>query len=345
MSWKENSGIIWCYGFENATTFRSDGIYSSHQHRLRFTNTSHDLIALGLRPSPEHGAKSRHHNPAMSLFTFIDDSVTIQAHLTPSPQHMWILHSISSVVLGDWRFKLWETLILTYATQYLASVDYRFSLSSWVAYGKVTMTYTHDVLSDGLRTKKHQCQVKFASGHLETFSSYKTFPPTSPHITNTRSGSIESLLNSSLGASKGSTKGVWAGYMPFRCLDVVLVFGVEDITPIPLGSAISSPGTHDSLRKSRLSSSRGQTNVVSLQFPLLIDDDDDDASPPTPLPTTPTRIRLLCAPTSPSQPFLLLMPLLSLLPPTPTPTQDVFTYATESRDSSSKSYRPERLTT
>ncbi|SJL17972.1 uncharacterized protein ARMOST_21543 [Armillaria ostoyae] len=69
----------------------------------------------------------------------------------------------------------------------------------------------------------------------------------------------------------------------------------------------------------------GQTNVVSLRFPFLLDDD-DDASPPTPLPATPTRTRLLSAPTTPSQPFLFPMPPLSPLPPTPTPTQDTFTF-------------------
>ncbi|PBK85931.1 hypothetical protein ARMGADRAFT_1086973 [Armillaria gallica] len=71
----------------------------------------------------------------------------------------------------------------------------------------------------------------------------------------------------------------------------------------------------------------GQTNVVSLCFPFLLDDD-DDTSPPTPLPVTPTRPHLLSAPTTPSQPFLFPMPPLSLLPPTPTPTQDTFTHTT-----------------
>ncbi|PBK62036.1 hypothetical protein ARMSODRAFT_981024 [Armillaria solidipes] len=70
----------------------------------------------------------------------------------------------------------------------------------------------------------------------------------------------------------------------------------------------------------------GQTNVVSLRFPFLVDDDDVDASPHTPLPATPTRTRLLSAPTTPSQPFLFPMPPLSPLPPTPTPTQDTFTF-------------------
>ncbi|KAK0207809.1 hypothetical protein IW262DRAFT_1529398 [Armillaria fumosa] len=70
----------------------------------------------------------------------------------------------------------------------------------------------------------------------------------------------------------------------------------------------------------------GQTNVVSLRFPFLVDDDDDDTSPPTPLPTTPMRIRLLSAL---SQPFLFLMPPLLPLPPTPTPTQHTFTHAAE----------------
>ncbi|KAK0477161.1 hypothetical protein EDD18DRAFT_1337998 [Armillaria luteobubalina] len=73
----------------------------------------------------------------------------------------------------------------------------------------------------------------------------------------------------------------------------------------------------------------GQTNVVSLRFPLLVDDVDEDASPPTPLPSTPTRIRLLSAPTTPSKPFLFPMPPLSPLPPTPTPTQDTFSHTTE----------------
>ncbi|KAK0226854.1 hypothetical protein EDD85DRAFT_1027347 [Armillaria nabsnona] len=73
----------------------------------------------------------------------------------------------------------------------------------------------------------------------------------------------------------------------------------------------------------------GQTNVVSLRFPFLLDDDDDDASPPTPLPATPTRIRLLSAPTTPSQSFLFPMPPLSPLPPTPTPTRDTFTHTAE----------------
>ncbi len=73
----------------------------------------------------------------------------------------------------------------------------------------------------------------------------------------------------------------------------------------------------------------GQTNVVSLRFPFLVDDEDDDASPPTPLPATPTRARLLSAPTTPSQSFLFPMPPLSSLPPTPTPTQDTFTHAAD----------------
>ncbi|PBK62041.1 hypothetical protein ARMSODRAFT_1062107 [Armillaria solidipes] len=72
----------------------------------------------------------------------------------------------------------------------------------------------------------------------------------------------------------------------------------------------------------------GQTNVVSLRFPFLLNDD-DDASPPTPLSTTPTRTRLLSAPTTPSQPFLFPMPPLSPLPPTPTPTRDTFTHTAE----------------
>ncbi|PBK79687.1 hypothetical protein ARMGADRAFT_1172281 [Armillaria gallica] len=72
----------------------------------------------------------------------------------------------------------------------------------------------------------------------------------------------------------------------------------------------------------------GQTNVVSLRFPFLLDDDDVDASPPTPLPATPTRTRLLSAPTTPSQPFLFPMPPLSPVPPTPTPTKDTFTDTT-----------------
>ncbi|KAK0485524.1 hypothetical protein EDD18DRAFT_698746 [Armillaria luteobubalina] len=73
----------------------------------------------------------------------------------------------------------------------------------------------------------------------------------------------------------------------------------------------------------------GQTNVVSLRFPSLVDNDDDDASPPTPLPSTPTRIRLLSAPTTPSKSFLFPMPPLSPLPPTPTPTQDTFNHTIE----------------
>ncbi|PBK85855.1 hypothetical protein ARMGADRAFT_1169341 [Armillaria gallica] len=70
----------------------------------------------------------------------------------------------------------------------------------------------------------------------------------------------------------------------------------------------------------------GQTNVVPLRFPFLIDDDDDGASPPTSLPATPTHPRLLSAPTTPSQSFLFSMPPLSPLPPTPTQTQDTFTH-------------------
>ncbi|KAK0471458.1 hypothetical protein IW261DRAFT_894432 [Armillaria novae-zelandiae] len=73
----------------------------------------------------------------------------------------------------------------------------------------------------------------------------------------------------------------------------------------------------------------GQTNVFSLRFPFLVDGDDEDVLLPTPLPTTPTRIRLLSAPTTPSQPFLFQMPPLSPLPPTPTPTQDTFTHVAE----------------
>ncbi|KAK0432965.1 hypothetical protein EV421DRAFT_1910519 [Armillaria borealis] len=66
----------------------------------------------------------------------------------------------------------------------------------------------------------------------------------------------------------------------------------------------------------------GQTNIISLRFPFLLDDD-DDASPPMPLPTTPTGTPLLSAPTMPTQPS---MPPLSPLPPTPTLTQDTFTH-------------------
>ncbi|PBK85924.1 hypothetical protein ARMGADRAFT_1086967 [Armillaria gallica] len=69
----------------------------------------------------------------------------------------------------------------------------------------------------------------------------------------------------------------------------------------------------------------GETNVVSLRFPILVDDD-DDASPPMPLPATPTRTRLLSMPTTPSQPCLFPMPPLSPLPTTPTPTKDTFTH-------------------
>ncbi|KAK0471468.1 hypothetical protein IW261DRAFT_1597272 [Armillaria novae-zelandiae] len=84
----------------------------------------------------------------------------------------------------------------------------------------------------------------------------------------------------------------------------------------------------------------GQTNVVSLRFPFLVDGDDEDVLPPTLLPTTPTRIRLLSAPTTPSQPFLFPMPPLSPLPPTPTPTQDMFTHARHVLSSSSHPSRP-----
>ncbi|KAK0190186.1 hypothetical protein F5146DRAFT_1002356 [Armillaria mellea] len=63
-------------------------------------------------------------------------------------------------------------------------------------------------------------------------------------------------------------------------------------------------------------------------FPILLDnyDGDGDASPPTPLLATPTRTRLLSAPTPPSKPFLFPMPPLSPLPATPTPTQDSFAH-------------------
>ncbi len=70
----------------------------------------------------------------------------------------------------------------------------------------------------------------------------------------------------------------------------------------------------------------GQTNVVSLRFAFLVDDDDDNASPPTPLPATPTRTRLLSAPTTSSQPFL--FPMLPLSP-TPMKTRDMVTHNTE----------------
>ncbi|KAK0442513.1 uncharacterized protein EV420DRAFT_1077026 [Desarmillaria tabescens] len=69
----------------------------------------------------------------------------------------------------------------------------------------------------------------------------------------------------------------------------------------------------------------GQTNVISLRFPSLLEDG-DDSPPSTPLPTTPTRTRLLSAPTTPSRLSLFPMPPLSPLPPTPTPTQDTFTH-------------------
>ncbi len=72
----------------------------------------------------------------------------------------------------------------------------------------------------------------------------------------------------------------------------------------------------------------GQTNVVSLRFPFLVDDD-DDASTPTAFPATPTRTRLLSAPTTPNQSFLFPMPPLSPLPPTPTPTKDTFMLAAD----------------
>ncbi|KAG7439285.1 uncharacterized protein BT62DRAFT_768359 [Guyanagaster necrorhizus] len=67
----------------------------------------------------------------------------------------------------------------------------------------------------------------------------------------------------------------------------------------------------------------GQTNIVSLRFPSLLDDG-DDSSPSTPLPATPTRSRLLSAPTTPGCLSLFPMPPLSPLPPTPTPTQESF---------------------
>ncbi|KAK0184247.1 hypothetical protein F5146DRAFT_252895 [Armillaria mellea] len=73
----------------------------------------------------------------------------------------------------------------------------------------------------------------------------------------------------------------------------------------------------------------GQTNVISLRFPFLLDDDNGNVSPSTPLPATPMPTRILSAPTLPSQPFLFPLPLLSPLPATPTPTQDSFAYTAE----------------
>ncbi|KAK0433916.1 uncharacterized protein EV420DRAFT_490072 [Desarmillaria tabescens] len=61
----------------------------------------------------------------------------------------------------------------------------------------------------------------------------------------------------------------------------------------------------------------GQTNVVSLRFPFLLEDDDGDEPPPsTPLPATRMRTRLLSARTTPSRLSLFPMPPLSPLPPT-----------------------------
>ncbi|KAK0491946.1 hypothetical protein EDD18DRAFT_1358369 [Armillaria luteobubalina] len=146
---------------------------------------------------------------------------------------------------------------------------------------------------------------------------------------------VESLSNSSPGASKGSKKGVWAGYTSFRSVrqarrpyQALRTSYWCLVLRIPLLCLWAPPCL---------------TNVV-LRLPLLIDDDDDDASLHTPV-RTPTHIRLLSAPTPPSQPSLLLMPRLSPLPPTPAPTQDMFMHATESRDSASESYDPERPTT
>ncbi|KAK0491891.1 hypothetical protein EDD18DRAFT_1358319 [Armillaria luteobubalina] len=301
MSRNENSSIIWCYGFENATRFRSDGIYNSHQYRLRFTNTLHDLIALGLRPSPEHEAESRHRNPAMSLFTFIDDSVTIQAHT-------WHL-LCGSTTSGSWRLGvqvMGDPSTLTYTTQHLASVHCRFSLASWVADGKVTM-YTDDVLNDGSPIKKHQCQVKFVTGHMENVFIHR-------EPIKLVSGRFQGVDKWDVGRSV-QRRGYDSVPTSFALHNIChhYAFGLR----------------HIESRNTRLRSKLGQTNIVTA-VPVLIDDDDDDASPPTPLCTTPTRIRLLSVPTAPRQPFLLLKPPPSLLPPTPTPTQDTFTRATES---------------
>ncbi len=62
-------------------------------------------------------------------------------------------------------------------------------------------------------------------------------------------------------------------------------------------------------------------NIVSLQFPLLLDDNDN-----SPLPATQAPTQLLSAPGWLS---LFPMPPLPPLPPTPTPTQDTFTHAAD----------------
>ncbi|PBK64652.1 hypothetical protein ARMSODRAFT_457356 [Armillaria solidipes] len=89
-------------------------------------------------------------------------------------------HLICGSATGiSWRLDVHVTgdsSTIIYATQHLASVDHRFSLASPVADSKVTMNYIHDVLNDGSPTKKHQCQVKFVSSHLEDFFIVKDLP-------------------------------------------------------------------------------------------------------------------------------------------------------------------------
>ncbi|PBK85830.1 hypothetical protein ARMGADRAFT_1169334 [Armillaria gallica] len=80
---------------------------------------------------------------------------------------------------GSWRLDvhvMGDSSTLTYATQHIASIDHRFSVASPVVDGKAAMTYNHDVLNVRSPTKKHQCKVKFISGHLEDFFILKDLP-------------------------------------------------------------------------------------------------------------------------------------------------------------------------
>ncbi|PBK85915.1 hypothetical protein ARMGADRAFT_543618 [Armillaria gallica] len=109
-----------------------------------------------------------------------------------------------------------------------------------------------------------------------------------------------------------------------RSLALALAFPSFELHPTPLLYFWTTPSqirTTGQAETELLTWLDGQTNVVSLRFPFLVD---DDASRPTAFPATPRRTRVLSAPTIPSQSFLFPMPPLSPLPPTPTPTKDTF---------------------
>ncbi|KAK0491914.1 hypothetical protein EDD18DRAFT_1185348 [Armillaria luteobubalina] len=80
---------------------------------------------------------------------------------------------------SSWRLEvqvMGDSPTLMHATEHLASVDHRFSITSQDTDGNATMTYTHNRLNRGSPTKKHKCKVRFVSGQLENVFIVKGFP-------------------------------------------------------------------------------------------------------------------------------------------------------------------------